>query len=205
MGVVGAFGVFGVTLGAFAVCCAGVLMWCVLFVTAGARVMLNNNRWTAVGLTNGAMGTVRAIVYEAGGGPPSLPKAVFVEFDDGGYVGPAFSGDPPTWVPIEPFQGDFIGTDGKQKDRRQIPLQLCWAMTVRNGRLCIVRGLCWYSCSNVFCVLLAHPCPPASARPCLSGRCTRARARRWRRLCATLAVVSPLWGSLSSRCPGFGS
>lgn len=46
----------------------------------GARVMLTSNLWMDTGLINGAMGTVQAICYKSGG-PPDLPVAVMVSFD----------------------------------------------------------------------------------------------------------------------------
>ena len=46
-----------------------------------ARVMLTSNLWVDVGLVNGAMGTVQAICYRTGG-PPDLPIAVMVRFDN---------------------------------------------------------------------------------------------------------------------------
>jgi hypothetical protein len=50
-------------------------------------VMITSNLWTEVGLTNGAMGTVRNIVFAEGILPPALPRAVIVVMDEG-YRGP---------------------------------------------------------------------------------------------------------------------
>ena len=46
-----------------------------------AHVMLNSNLWVEVGLVNGAMGTIKDTCYQTGG-PPDLPIAVMVEFDN---------------------------------------------------------------------------------------------------------------------------
>ena len=64
-----------------------------------ARVMLINNLWVDPGLVNGAMGTVDAICYRTGG-PPDLPLAVMVKFDN--YSGPTFHGQ--GTVPIIPIR-----------------------------------------------------------------------------------------------------
>jgi hypothetical protein len=58
-----------------------------LCLARGARVMLTWNLWTKYGLTNGATGTVKYIVFEKNVGPPALPIAVIVEMDEG-YTGP---------------------------------------------------------------------------------------------------------------------
>lgn len=50
-----------------------------------ARVMLIANLWVEAGLVNGAVGTVISICYE-NAGPPNLPLAVMVKFDN--YTGP---------------------------------------------------------------------------------------------------------------------
>jgi ATP-dependent DNA helicase PIF1 len=50
----------------------------VIFLAQSARIMLTSNLWVDVGLVNGAMGTIQAICYRAGG-PPDLPIAVMVQ------------------------------------------------------------------------------------------------------------------------------
>ena len=47
----------------------------------GARVMLISNIWIETGLVNGSLGTIKEIVYKSGG-PPDLPIAVTVLFDN---------------------------------------------------------------------------------------------------------------------------
>ena len=51
--------------------------------------MLISNLWLDAGLVSGAMGTVNAICYRTGG-PPDLPLAVMVKFDN--YSGLTFHG-----------------------------------------------------------------------------------------------------------------
>lgn len=45
------------------------------------------NLWVEAGLVNGAIGNVVSIYYQSGG-PPDLPLAVMVKFDN--YLGPTF-------------------------------------------------------------------------------------------------------------------
>ena len=66
----------------------------VVHLAVTARVMLITNLWVEVGLVNGAVGTVISICYERGG-PPDLPLAILVKFDN--YTGPTF---PDQTVPI---------------------------------------------------------------------------------------------------------
>ena len=67
----------------------------------GAKVRLISNEWTEAGLTNGADGTVVAILYDSTSKPPSLPTAVLVSFPD--YIGPSYLPDYPNCVPITPI------------------------------------------------------------------------------------------------------
>ena len=66
----------------------------------GATVMLTKNQvgLTGLGLNNGAMGKVVAILYEKDCNPPSFPTAVVVNFPN--YKGPAWLQNHPTWIPI---------------------------------------------------------------------------------------------------------
>ena len=53
---------------------------------------------TPLGLNNGAIGTVIAILYAKGKAPPAFPEAVVVDFPR--YKGPSWIQEHPTWVPI---------------------------------------------------------------------------------------------------------
>ena len=60
-----------------------------VFSAKGAKVMLIMNLWPAVGLCNGATGTVIDIIHRKNHQPPDISKAVIVKFDD--YLGPSIS------------------------------------------------------------------------------------------------------------------
>lgn len=61
-----------------------------LHLSIGSRVMLRTNLWIAKGLVNGALGTVRDILYESGKRPiTDLPVCIMVEFDK--YTGPGLN------------------------------------------------------------------------------------------------------------------
>ena len=55
-----------------------------MLLAKGSRVMLTTNIWTETGLVNRSM---RNIIFEQA--PPSLPAAVFIEFD--AYKGPTIT------------------------------------------------------------------------------------------------------------------
>lgn len=102
-----------------------------LLLARGARVMLTSNEWTQVGLTNGATGTVRHIIFEEGGGPPNLPVAVILEMDTF-YKGPHLL-DKPRHVIITPKTCSFH--DGKKTlERTQLPLRLAYAITIHKSQ-----------------------------------------------------------------------
>ena len=60
--------------------------------------MLSSNLWVQAGLINGAMGTVKAIVY-INGSSPGLPQAVMVELDH--YSGPTINDGSVQIVPVK--------------------------------------------------------------------------------------------------------
>ena len=77
--------------------------------------MLISNIWIETGLVNGSLGTIKQIVYKSGG-PPNLPIAVTVLFDN--YRGPTLHDNT---VPISPIQRNWIH-NGKCCSRLQLPL-----------------------------------------------------------------------------------
>ena len=127
----------------------------VVCLAKSARVMLTNNLWVDVGLIHGAMGTVEAICYRTGG-PPDLPIAVMVRFDN--YSGPTF---PDGTVPITPLRRCWSSSGG-QCSRLQLPLKLAWAVTIHKsqgltldkvfidvGKREFSTGLTFVACSRV--------------------------------------------------------
>ena len=99
----------------------------------GARVMLSSNLWTEMGLVNGSMGYVVAILYQPGAKPPALPTAVVVQMDK--YDGPTWGGE--RCVPICPIERSWPSSTGNRKSsckRRQLPIQLAWAVTVHKSQ-----------------------------------------------------------------------
>jgi ATP-dependent DNA helicase PIF1 len=103
-----------------------------LLLAIGARVMLRSNLWTAHGLTNGALGTVIAIVYTPGTHPAAgdLPVAVVVDFDQ--YTGPPLR--PGTRHVAVPAITVFSETLKNHQTRQQVPLQLGFATTIHKSQ-----------------------------------------------------------------------
>ena len=100
----------------------------------GARVMLRMNMWTDFGLYNGALGLVRAILYDLGEHPSrgDLPAAVVVEFDN--YLGPTFEGRAGhVAVPVRTM-GTLNQRTKKWCTRTQVPLALAWASTIHKAQ-----------------------------------------------------------------------
>ena len=127
----------------------------VVYLAPTAHVMLIVNLWVEAGLVNGAMGTVMSICYQSGG-PPDLPLAVMVHFDN--YAGPTL---PDNTVPIVPIRRSWMNS-GSHCSRLQIPLHLAWAVTIHKsqgltlekavidvGRKEFSSGLTYVACSRV--------------------------------------------------------
>ena len=100
-----------------------------LYLCNGARVRLTRTISTQHGLTNGALGTVRAIIYSPDKAPPDLPDFVVVQFDD--VHVPTCVPDIPNCVALTPR------THRWKKDvacsRQQFPLSWGWAITIHKA------------------------------------------------------------------------
>jgi ATP-dependent DNA helicase PIF1 len=96
----------------------------------GARVMLTSNLWVQRGLMNGAMGTVRRIVFAPNEAPPlNQPRAIIVEMDSQ-YVGPSLPGFPPRHVAFYAQTNYMIDHRNVRLERTQFPLRCAFAMTI---------------------------------------------------------------------------
>jgi ATP-dependent DNA helicase PIF1 len=94
--------------------------------------MLTKNSWQRKGLYNGALGTVRGLVFREGVRPPSLPICALIEFDD--YCGPSIIPHIRKVVPIVPEVVPFEPRCGKTGSREQLPLLLGWAITIHKSQ-----------------------------------------------------------------------
>lgn len=102
-----------------------------ILLAKGARVMLTSNEWTDVGLTNGATGTVKHIIFEDASGPPNLPVAAILEMD-ATYNGPHLD-NRPRCIVITPKTASYF--DGcTTYERTQLPLKLAFAITIHKSQ-----------------------------------------------------------------------
>ena len=89
--------------------------------------MLTRNLCADQGLTNGAIGHVKAIIYREDRLPPALPEFVVVKFED--YKGQSCLSNYPNCVAIAPVIHSWrFGAD--VYSREQLPLTLGYAMTI---------------------------------------------------------------------------
>ena len=94
--------------------------------------MLITNLWTKAGLVNGAMGTVQDLLFGEDQGPPFLPIAVLISFEN--YKGPTITTLGGTKiVPIAPIRHTWEGKSGTCS-RLQVPVRLAWAITVHKSQ-----------------------------------------------------------------------
>ena len=99
-----------------------------------SKVMLISNIWSEQGLTNGANGFVRYIVYDDNSKPPELPNCVLVYFPL--YTGPSFFTDTNTkekLVPIGPIMRSWY-QNKVEHQRTMIPLIPSYAITIHKSQ-----------------------------------------------------------------------
>ena len=104
-----------------------------LFLARGAKVMLAKNLHQEVGLVNGIRGEVKELVYAENKPAPHPPLYVVVKFD--GYSGGSDWSEQERYsgcVPIAPVDSSWA--DGGNQTRTQLPLKLCWAMTMHKSQ-----------------------------------------------------------------------
>ena len=89
------------------------------------------NRHHLQGLCNGSTGHVIDIIYKEGHEPPYLPIAIIVKFDD--YTGQSFLNETSSYVPICSITAT-VANAGLSHERQQLPLKLCWAMTIHKSQ-----------------------------------------------------------------------
>ena len=93
--------------------------------------MLLSNLWKEHGLTNGANGYVKYIVYDEDKEPPKLPAFVLVYFPQ--YTGPSFHPKEEKIVPIAPVQRKWY-VSSAEYSRRMIPLTPSYAITIHKSQ-----------------------------------------------------------------------
>ena len=101
----------------------------------GAKVMLRRNLDISDGLVNGARGVVVAVHLAASG----EVAAVDVDFEQAGRRWREEHGGAAA-VRVEPATGGFMGRSGGRVLRRQVPLVLCYAMTIHKSQGATERG-----------------------------------------------------------------
>ena len=102
-----------------------------LLIARGSQVLLTWNLWQEAGLTNGARGTVKYIIYTKGKRPPSLPDMVIVEFDQ--YIGPSFLADEEKCIPVVVQERHFI-KNKEQCLRKALPLKPGYAISIHSSQ-----------------------------------------------------------------------
>ena len=102
-----------------------------IMLAKGCDVVLTRNLWKEVGLTNGAKGKVKYIIYAKGEKLPNLPRVVIVEFEQ--YTGPDYLGMKKC-VPIIPTSNTWYNDSQKQCIRTMLPLILGYGITIHKSQ-----------------------------------------------------------------------
>ena len=103
----------------------------IIIICRGSKVMLLSNLWKEYGLTNGANGIVKYIVYDIDVKPPKLPAFVLVEFPQ--YTGPSFHPSEEKLVPIAPVTRYWHHFQ-HEHHRIMLPLAPAYAITIHKSQ-----------------------------------------------------------------------
>src|SRR5438552_2468904 len=95
--------------------------------------MLTRNVWQTKGLYNGAIGTIRGLLFNENICPLFQLICIVVAFDE--YCGPAITPQDEKIVTIVPETVSFDPHSGKTGSRHQLPLVLGWAVNVACSRV----------------------------------------------------------------------
>ena len=94
------------------------------------HVTITTNLWKEAGLTNGANGIIKFIVYEGNTRPPALPSLVIVQVPQ--YIGPSYK-NLDKCVPIVPIRREWY--KGKTLCwREMVPLKPAYAMSIHSSQ-----------------------------------------------------------------------
>jgi ATP-dependent exoDNAse (exonuclease V) alpha subunit len=102
-----------------------------LYLARGARVMISQNVWVSKGLTNGATGTIRYVIFEKDVCPPNLPIALVVEMDSN-YNGPCIEGLP-LHIALNPITSHCDTLEGRL-ERTQLPIRIAYSITIHKSQ-----------------------------------------------------------------------
>jgi ATP-dependent DNA helicase PIF1 len=102
-----------------------------IIICKDSKVMLLQNLWNHHGLTNGANGFVRYIIYKEGVQPPKLPSFVLVYFPQ--YTGPSFHPTEEKLVPIVPVLRNWFESR-TEHHRTMLPLIPSCAITIHKSQ-----------------------------------------------------------------------
>ena len=95
------------------------------------KVILTSNLWKEAGLTNGAKGLVKYIIYESNKKPKALPSMVIVQFPQ--YLGPSYLKNCDKCVPIVPIRREWYR--GKKPCwRLMLPLKPAYGTTIHSSQ-----------------------------------------------------------------------
>ena len=117
------------------------------------KVILTVNLWKEAGLTNGAKGVIKYIVYESNVKPTALPSMVIVQFPQ--YIGPTYLDNCNNCVPIVPIRRVWFS--GKKTCWRiMLPLKMAYGTTIHCSqgqsldRVIINLGKSEFSCGLAY-------------------------------------------------------